>query len=50
MEAGVEISQRILTAKNVPYFVAVPLLIQDIYSWVRQGVRGWRSYYMHCQN
>ncbi|HAA27246.1 MAG TPA: hypothetical protein DCE56_05650, partial [Cyanobacteria bacterium UBA8553] len=35
MEAGrqVEVAQRILTAKNVPYTVAAPLLIQDIHSW-----------------
>ncbi|MFQ4143379.1 magnesium chelatase subunit H [Chlorogloeopsis sp. ULAP02] len=42
MEAGrqVEVAKRILSAKNVPYIVAAPLLIQDIYSWTRQGVGG----------
>lgn len=42
MEAGrqVEVAKRILMAKNIPYFVAAPLLIQDIYSWVRQGIGG----------
>ncbi len=50
MEAGrqVEVSQRILTAKNVPYFVAAPLLIQDIYSWVRQGVGGLQSVVLYA--
>jgi len=39
MEAGrqVEVAKRILSAKNVPYIVAAPLLIQDIHSWTRQG-------------
>ncbi|OZH55765.1 protoporphyrin IX magnesium chelatase, partial [Hydrocoleum sp. CS-953] len=50
MEAGrqVEVSQRILTAKNVPYFVAAPLLIQDIYSWTRQGVGGLQSVVLYA--
>jgi magnesium chelatase subunit H len=45
MEAGrqVEVAKRILTAKNVPYFVAAPLLIQDIHSWTRQGIGGLQS-------
>jgi magnesium chelatase subunit H len=49
MEAGrqVEVAKRILTAKNVPYFVAAPLLIQDIHSWTRQGIGGCKvSFYM----
>ena len=35
MEAGrqAEVAQAILAAKNVPYVVAAPLLIQDIDSW-----------------
>ncbi|MDJ0518304.1 MAG: magnesium chelatase subunit H [Trichodesmium sp. MO_231.B1] len=50
MEAGrqVEVSQRILTAKNVPYFVAAPLLIQDIHSWTRQGVGGLQSVVLYA--
>ncbi|MEM9509625.1 MAG: magnesium chelatase subunit H [Cyanobacteria bacterium P01_E01_bin.35] len=42
MEAGrqVEVAKRILTAKNIPYIVAAPLLIQDIHSWTRQGIGG----------
>lgn len=42
MEAGrrEEVAQRILRAKNVPYIVAAPLLIQDIHSWTRQGIGG----------
>ncbi len=45
MEAGrqVEVAKRILTAKNVPYIVAAPLLIQDIHSWTRQGLGGLQS-------
>jgi magnesium chelatase subunit H len=45
MEAGrqVDVAKRILSAKNVPYIVAAPLLIQDIYSWTRQGVGGLQS-------
>jgi magnesium chelatase subunit H len=42
MEAGrrEEVAQRILQAKNVPYIVSAPLLIQDIHSWTRQGIGG----------
>jgi magnesium chelatase subunit H len=45
MEAGrqIEVSKRILTAKNIPYIVAAPLLIQDIHSWTRQGIGGLQS-------
>jgi magnesium chelatase subunit H len=45
MEAGrqVEVAKNILSAKNVPYFVAAPLLIQDIHSWTRQGIGGLQS-------
>jgi len=45
MEAGrqVEVAKRILQAKNVPYLVAAPLLIQDIHSWTRQGIGGLQS-------
>ncbi|MEM9536586.1 MAG: magnesium chelatase subunit H [Cyanobacteria bacterium P01_E01_bin.45] len=45
MEAGrqVEVAKRILSAKNVPYFVSAPLLIQDIHSWTRQGIGGLQS-------
>ncbi|MGB7380442.1 MAG: magnesium chelatase subunit H [Rivularia sp. (in: cyanobacteria)] len=45
MEAGrqVDIAKGILAAKNVPYIVAAPLLIQDIHSWTRQGIGGLQS-------
>ncbi len=45
MEAGrqVEVAKRILTAKNIPYIIAAPLLIQDIHSWTRQGIGGLQS-------
>jgi magnesium chelatase subunit H len=50
MEAGrqVEIAKKILTAKNVPYIVAAPLLIQDIYSWTRQGIGGLQSVVLYA--
>ena len=45
MEAGrqAELSAQILSAKNVPYIVSAPLLIQDIDSWKRDGVGGLQS-------
>ena len=45
MEAGrqVEVAKQILSAKNVPYLVSAPLLIQDIHSWTRQGIGGLQS-------
>jgi magnesium chelatase subunit H len=50
MEAGrqVEVAKRILSAKNVPYFVSAPLLIQDIHSWTRQGVGGLQSVVLYA--
>jgi magnesium chelatase subunit H len=50
MEAGrqVEVAKRILGAKNVPYFVSAPLLIQDIASWTRQGIGGLQSVVLYA--
>jgi magnesium chelatase subunit H len=50
MEGGrqIEVAKRILTAKNVPYLVAAPLLIQDISSWTRQGVGGLQSVVLYA--
>ncbi|MGC9505780.1 magnesium chelatase subunit H [Baaleninema sp.] len=50
MEAGrqVEVAKRILSAKNVPYIIAAPLLIQDIYSWTRQGIGGLQSVVLYA--
>ncbi|MGH7999140.1 MAG: magnesium chelatase subunit H [Brasilonema sp.] len=50
MEAGrqVDVAKRILIAKNVPYIVAAPLLIQDIYSWTRQGIGGLQSVVLYA--
>jgi magnesium chelatase subunit H len=50
MEAGrqVEVAKKILTAKNIPYIVAAPLLIQDIYSWTRQGIGGLQSVVLYA--
>ncbi len=45
MEAGrrEQVAQRILVAKNVPYVVAAPLLIQDLHSWTHHGIGGLQS-------
>ncbi|MDJ0679348.1 MAG: magnesium chelatase subunit H [Xenococcaceae cyanobacterium MO_167.B52] len=45
MEAGrqVEVAKKILSAKNIPYIVSAPLLIQDIHSWTRKGIGGLQS-------
>jgi magnesium chelatase subunit H len=50
MEAGrqVEVAKRILNAKNIPYIVAAPLLIQDISSWTRQGIGGLQSVVLYA--
>ncbi|HAZ43841.1 MAG TPA: protoporphyrin IX magnesium chelatase, partial [Cyanobacteria bacterium UBA11371] len=50
MEAGrqTEIAVKILTAKNIPYIVAAPLLIQDIHSWTRQGIGGLQSVVLYA--
>ncbi len=50
MEAGrqVEVAKSILAAKNIPYLVAAPLLIQDIYSWTRQGIGGLQSVVLYA--
>lgn len=50
MEAGrqVDVAKRILQAKNVPYLVAAPLLIQDIHSWTRQGIGGLQSVVLYA--
>jgi len=50
MEAGrqIEVAKQILTAKNVPYIIAAPLLIQDIYSWTRQGIGGLQSVVLYA--
>ncbi len=50
MEAGrqVEIAKQILTVKNVPYFIAAPLLIQDLLSWTRQGIGGLQSVVLYA--
>ncbi|MFM6116831.1 MAG: magnesium chelatase subunit H [Sphaerospermopsis kisseleviana] len=50
MEAGrqIEVAKRILNAKNIPYIVAAPLLIQDIHSWTRQGIGGLQSVVLYA--
>ncbi|MDB9527099.1 magnesium chelatase subunit H [Oscillatoria sp. CS-180] len=50
MEAGrqVEVAKQILSAKNVPYFVSAPLLIQDIASWTRKGIGGLQSVVLYA--
>ncbi|MBE9062260.1 magnesium chelatase subunit H [cf. Phormidesmis sp. LEGE 11477] len=50
MEAGrqVAVAKRILAAKNVPYVVSAPLLIQDVHSWTRQGIGGLQSVVLYA--
>ncbi|ANV90054.1 magnesium chelatase subunit H [Picosynechococcus sp. PCC 8807] len=50
MEAGrqVEVAKSILSAKNIPYLVAAPLLIQDLHSWTRQGIGGLQSVVLYA--
>lgn len=50
MAAGrqVEVAKKILSAKNVPYIVAAPLLIQDIHSWTRKGIGGLQSVVLYA--
>ncbi|MGA1285268.1 MAG: magnesium chelatase subunit H, partial [Prochlorothrix sp.] len=50
MEAGrqVAVAKAILESKNLPYFVAAPLLIQDIASWTRQGIGGLQSVVLYA--
>mmetsp|Transcript_1572 Transcript_1572/g.5385 ORF Transcript_1572/g.5385 Transcript_1572/m.5385 type:complete len:1547 (-) Transcript_1572:1607-6247(-) len=50
MEAGrqADVAKNILAAKNVPYVVAAPLLIQDIASWVRDGIAGLQSVVLYA--
>uniref|UniRef100_B8HJN4 magnesium chelatase n=1 Tax=Cyanothece sp. (strain PCC 7425 / ATCC 29141) TaxID=395961 RepID=B8HJN4_CYAP4 len=50
MAAGrqVEVAKQILAAKNVPYLVAAPLLIQDLHSWTRQGIGGLQSVVLYA--
>lgn len=45
MEGGrqADVAKAILSSKNVPYMVAAPLLIQDMESWVRDGIAGLQS-------
>ena len=41
MEGGrqAEVAREILSSKDVPYFVAAPLLIQDVRTWAKDGER-----------
>ena len=45
MEGGrqADVAKEILASKNVPYFIAAPLLIQDMASWLRDGIAGLQS-------
>ena len=50
MEGGrqADVAQAILAAKNVPYFVAAPLLIQDLASWSADGVAALQSVVLYA--
>lgn len=41
-------AEEILLAKNVPYFVAAPLLIQDVKAWFEQGIGGLQSVVLYA--
>ena len=43
-----ELAKEILLAKNVPYFVAAPLLIQDVKTWFEQGIGGLQSVVLYA--
>ncbi|MEO0836964.1 MAG: magnesium chelatase subunit H, partial [Cyanobacteria bacterium J06642_3] len=44
----IEVAKEILSAKNVPYIVSAPLLIQDIDSWLREGIGGLQSVVLYA--
>jgi len=50
MEGGrqAEVAKAILGAKNVPYFVAAPMLIQDLNSWEQNGMQGLQSVVLYA--
>jgi len=50
MESGrqQDVAKSILQSKNVPYVVAAPLLIQDVSSWVRDGIQGLQTVVMYA--
>lgn len=50
MEAGrnVAVAKDLLSAKDVPYVVAAPLLLQDLASWRRSGVQGLQSVVLYA--
>jgi magnesium chelatase subunit H len=50
MEAGrqADVAQAILSSKNVPYFVAAPLLVQELSSWAADGVAALQSVVLYA--
>lgn len=50
MEGGrqAEVAKEILSSKDVPYFVAAPLLIQDVRAWAKDGVAGLQSVVLYA--
>lgn len=50
MEAGrrVDVATNLLNAKDVPYMVAAPLLIQDLKGWRKDGVQGLQQVLYCC--
>ena len=50
MQAGrnIELAKELLKSINIPYFVAAPLLLQDIVSWRSQGVQGLQSVVLYA--
>ena len=43
MEAGRGVAEGLLGSMDVPYYVAAPLLLQDMASWRQSGVTGFQS-------
>lgn len=50
MEAGrqADVAKTILSAKNVPYVVSAPTLIQEVASWHKDGIGGLQSVVMYA--
>lgn len=43
-----DVGQKILSQMNVPYFIAAPLIIQDLQSWSEKGIGGLQSVVLYA--
>ena len=48
MEAGRGVAEGLLGSMDVPYYVAAPLLLQDMASWRQSGVTGLQSVVLYA--